>query len=207
MYKYQRLQGSQGNACSSKSRVSKYGGKVRGEPRNSKPQALQSLLRGAPIGLREPSTKHGAHALAWHLPTGKGMYKSHDACPNLESNTPVAHVPKASHGQGMSPPPVSSNLGFILCRLRGIAFSKFTHPPENLTHDTCKPNAHATCGKYIKGKCMQSEKVTLMKVKSPKSTGEYESGVFHNFKTFHQGCNRHKFLIMWFIILTMMQMH
>ena len=130
------------------------------------------------------------------------------ACPKLESNTPVAHVPKASRGQGMSPPPVSSNLGFILCRLRGIAFSNFsTHPPENLTHDTCKPNVHATCGKYIKGKCMQSETVCLTKSKSPKSTGEYESDVFHRFnrfKTFHHGCNRHKFLIMWFIILMMM---
>ena len=109
------------------------------------------------------------------------MYKSHAACHDLESNTPVAHVPKASRGQGMSPPPVSSNLGFILCRLRGIAFSTFSHPPENLTHDTCKPNVHATCGKYIKGKCMQSETVCLMKSKSPKSTGEYESDVFHRF--------------------------
>ena len=112
------------------------------------------------------------------------------ACPNMESNTPVAHVPKASRGQGMSPPPVSSNLGFILCRLRGISFSKFSHPPENLTHETCKPNVHATCGKYMKGKCMQSETVSLVKPKSPKSTGEYESDVFHRFnrfKTFHHG--------------------
>ena len=45
-------------------RVSKYGRKVRGEPRYWKPQALQPLLRGAPNGLRVPSKKHGAHALA-----------------------------------------------------------------------------------------------------------------------------------------------
>ena len=54
---------------------------------------------------------------------------------------------------------------------------------------------------------MQSETVSLVKSKSPKSTGEYESDVFHRsnrFKTFHHGCNRHKFLIMWFIILMMM---
>ena len=54
---------------------------------------------------------------------------------------------------------------------------------------------------------MQNETVCLMKSKSPKSTGDYESDVFHRFnrfKTFHHGYNRHKFLIMWFIILMMM---
>ena len=54
---------------------------------------------------------------------------------------------------------------------------------------------------------MQSETVSLMKSKSPKSTGEYESNVFHrfnSFKTFYHGCNCHKFLIMWFIILMLM---
>ena len=70
-------------------RVSKYGRKVRGEPRYWKPQALQTLLRGAPIGLRVPSKKHGAYARRWHLSISSMckyicnylcMYKSHTKC-------------------------------------------------------------------------------------------------------------------------------
>ena len=57
-------------------RVSKYFRKVRGEPRYWKPQALQTLPRGAPIGLRVTSKTHGAHALAWHLPPSKGKHTS-----------------------------------------------------------------------------------------------------------------------------------